>query len=353
MLISISVLVGLIASILTIIFQLPLNSTWRIVLGWVFGALLYGSVLYVTSHLFPEKIRHFLKRMLAASSRELIDLDKSRKLIDLDMPPGEPRVLLASDVLDQQKGNQVAETLLRAVLERAQHAIEQICPSVLCSVKLLRDKNNDSYFQCIYPPRAPAEFDEIVQTISREPTESSYAGQAVDNDDYVFVDDWSMQQKDRISPILPDIAQIYRRNRIYGLVACPIKVETGQELRPAAVLEVVFTKPSGLVDDEITRGFLESIVKQCAAVIQLSQTKDLLLRDSASTLRRVAQYRLPPSIDQRLLWLGENKEELSESEQSELLELAEFAEERTLEKVQAQALLNRLSEACPEMSAAQ
>ena len=78
-----------------------------------------------------------------------------------------------------------------------------------------------------------------------------------------------------------------------------------------------------------------------------------LLRDCASALRRVADYRLPRAIDQRLLWLGENKENLGESEQSELLALAEFAEERTLEKVQAQAVLKRLSQAYPQASAPQ
>lgn len=58
-----------------------------------------------------------------------------------------------------------------------------------------------------------------------------------------------------------------------------------------------------------------------------------VLRDCVETLRQVADYRLPKAMDQRLLWLSENKEKLSGTEREELLALAEFAEQRTLEKV--------------------
>jgi len=49
------------------------------------------------------------------------------------------------------------------------------------------------------------------------------------------------------------------------------------------------------------------------------------------------------------LWLSENKEALSESERDELLEIVEFAEQRTLDKAQAQALLKRLGEVFPQL----
>jgi len=67
-----------------------------------------------------------------------------------------------------------------------------------------------------------------------------------------------------------------------------------------------------------------------------------VLRDCADTLKRVGQYRLPDPINQRLLWLSENKDQLCEEQHGELLALTEFAEQRTLEKVQAQAVLERL-----------
>lgn len=70
-----------------------------------------------------------------------------------------------------------------------------------------------------------------------------------------------------------------------------------------------------------------------------------LLRECAETLQCVANYRLPSAIDKRLQWLAENKEHLSESEREELLALSEFAEQRTLEKVRSQVLLQRIAAA--------
>ena len=73
-----------------------------------------------------------------------------------------------------------------------------------------------------------------------------------------------------------------------------------------------------------------------------------LLRDCAVTLQSVANYRLPAAMDKRLLWLAENKEQLNDAERQELLALSEFAEQRTLEKVQSQAILQRITAAIPD-----
>lgn len=77
------------------------------------------------------------------------------------------------------------------------------------------------------------------------------------------------------------------------------------------------------------------------------------LRDCVAALQRVAAYRLPPALDRRLLWLSENKEALSEAEREELLAAVEFAEERTVEKLQASAALKRLAEVWPHVVANQ
>ena len=79
---------------------------------------------------------------------------------------------------------------------------------------------------------------------------------------------------------------------------------------------------------------------------------ETLLRDCVGALRRVAQYRLPSTFDQRLLWLSEHKEILSPAERQELESLVEFAEERTVEKLQAQAALERVASTWPQILAA-
>jgi hypothetical protein len=70
------------------------------------------------------------------------------------------------------------------------------------------------------------------------------------------------------------------------------------------------------------------------------------LRTCERALRRVADYRLDPALDQRLRDLGERKEWLSQAEHDELLALVAFTQQRTLEKLDAEAALQELQSAC-------
>jgi hypothetical protein len=67
------------------------------------------------------------------------------------------------------------------------------------------------------------------------------------------------------------------------------------------------------------------------------------------TLRRLATYELPPSLDRRLQELGEEKEFLGPAAHEELLSLVAFSQQRTLEKLDAQLALQRLQEVFPEL----
>ena len=80
---------------------------------------------------------------------------------------------------------------------------------------------------------------------------------------------------------------------------------------------------------------------------------EAVLRDCVAALQRVAVYRLPPALDRRLLWLSENKERLTNAEREELLALVDFAGERTVDKLQAQATLQRLAALWPDLAANQ
>ena len=61
-------------------------------------------------------------------------------------------------------------------------------------------------------------------------------------------------------------------------------------------------------------------------------------------------YRLDPALDQRLRHLGERKEWLSTAEHDELLALVAFTQQRTLEKLEAEAALQDLHSACAELA---
>ena len=79
-------------------------------------------------------------------------------------------------------------------------------------------------------------------------------------------------------------------------------------------------------------------------------TVESVILHGAATLRRLAEYRLPPALDERLLWLCENKESLTQTERQELLALVDFADEKTAEKLQAQAALRRIDRVFPKLT---
>jgi hypothetical protein len=75
-----------------------------------------------------------------------------------------------------------------------------------------------------------------------------------------------------------------------------------------------------------------------------------VLRDCVETLGRLANYHLPRALDQRLLWLSENKEALDAAQHEELVALVELADHRALDKVQARAILQQLTKLHPELA---
>jgi hypothetical protein len=76
---------------------------------------------------------------------------------------------------------------------------------------------------------------------------------------------------------------------------------------------------------------------------------EAVLRECVAALRKVAGYRLPPALDERLLWLSEHKSDLSQAERGELAALVELAEERSVDKLQAQAALQRIGAGWPQL----
>lgn len=74
------------------------------------------------------------------------------------------------------------------------------------------------------------------------------------------------------------------------------------------------------------------------------------LRPCWLALRRLADYQLDASLDKRLQELGERKEFLDPGEHGELMALVAFTQQRTLEKLEAQAALPRLHELFPNLA---
>lgn len=73
-------------------------------------------------------------------------------------------------------------------------------------------------------------------------------------------------------------------------------------------------------------------------------------RSCERALRRVADYRLDPALDRRLRDLGERKEWLNPAEHDELLALVAFTQQRTLDKLEAEAALEELQSARAQLA---
>ena len=74
------------------------------------------------------------------------------------------------------------------------------------------------------------------------------------------------------------------------------------------------------------------------------------LSESAMALRRLAAYRLPDELDRRILELSERKDELSDDERAELLAWVQFTQQRSIEKFGAEAALQNLTKAFPDLA---
>ena len=73
------------------------------------------------------------------------------------------------------------------------------------------------------------------------------------------------------------------------------------------------------------------------------------LKACITALRGLAEYELAPALSERLLEMSENKEFLDCDQHDQLLALVEFTQQRSKEKLEAQAALQRLREIIPEM----
>src|SRR3954452_9257627 len=64
----------------------------------------------------------------------------------------------------------------------------------------------------------------------------------------------------------------------------------------------------------------------------------------ASTLSKIADYQLEPSLQDRLQDLGDRKDLLSQLEHNELMALVNFVRKRSIESLEAKLALKQLSE---------
>jgi len=87
-----------------------------------------------------------------------------------------------------------------------------------------------------------------------------------------------------------------------------------------------------------------------AMTATLEPARNSALQASKAALRRIASYELPAELDRRILELGERQAELTDEERAELLAWVEFTQQRSIEKLDAEVALRRLSTEFPELN---
>lgn len=87
-----------------------------------------------------------------------------------------------------------------------------------------------------------------------------------------------------------------------------------------------------------------------SATVLSEPARQAALASSVTALRRLANYVLPPALDRRVLELGERKDELSADERAELMAWVAFTQQRSVEKLEAEAALHRLASVFPELA---
>lgn len=75
----------------------------------------------------------------------------------------------------------------------------------------------------------------------------------------------------------------------------------------------------------------------------------MALGSCVAALRRLAAYQLDSALDRRLQDLSEQKESLSPEAHEELMALVVFTQQRTIDKLEAQLALKRLSKILPDV----
>ena len=86
-----------------------------------------------------------------------------------------------------------------------------------------------------------------------------------------------------------------------------------------------------------------------AALATLEPKMQQALEACIHSLRRLANYELDSDLNQRLLDLGERKDQITKEEHRELIALVNFTQRRSLEKLEAQLALQRLQEIVPDL----
>lgn len=179
---------------------------------------------------------------------------------------------IARHDLDVRDCGQLTDKLFRTALIPIQTAVEQLCPDAVCSIKILRQNDEEEFFECIYGPNPPPKFHGFVEAF-KVLSKESYAGSAFDKAAIVFVGNlWEEDEAgNQIQhPFSADVAVALRNSGVKGLVVAPIflKNDKSGNFEPMAVFKIDFFVIDGLVDNHPTRRTIEFITTRLGSLLQ-------------------------------------------------------------------------------------
>lgn len=222
-------------------------------------------------------VRNFYPNVMeGADGREQEDwLRLQSALVELAGISRSVSEVIDAGVLDMRKPGHVARTLLKAVLIRAQRAVEKLCPDVVCSIKLVKRAADGSLsLECLYVDGGTsARYDAFVKRFKRIRYHNSYSGRALDQNEFVFVPNlWGKEAG--AHPFTRNDAADLEDGGVQGLVVVPVSLPNRDGNQEAKfVFKVDFFVIEGLVDNPPTRRMLEMIAGFCGIVFHFALTK--------------------------------------------------------------------------------
>lgn len=171
--------------------------------------------------------------------------------------------------------HQLTDMLLGVALTHIQKAFERLCPEVVCSIKILRRKAEEEYFECLYGQAWPPQYHDFVNSFKVLNNTNNYAGRALEQGHKVFSGNlWKRTETgDEFHyPYDKEVGKKLQELGVQGVIVAPISLKNADSGRfeARAVFKIDYFVVDGLVDNHPTRRTIEFITSRLGSLLQQS-----------------------------------------------------------------------------------
>lgn len=257
--------------------------------GWIIGILLttaLAAIAFVSTYFA-------LVRKKQRQDRADADWEKVQEALhELSAVERAIQDEIAAGNLDVGDCFQLTINLFRAALTCIQRAIEQLCPKVICSIKIFRRKAEEEYFECVYATAPSADHHGFTNGFKVLNDTNNFTGKAIEEDRIIFSGNlWKENETGNVFqyPYDKEVGKKLEAYGVQGLVVAPISLKNNNNMKfeAKAVFKIVYFVADGLVDNHPTKRTVEFVTARLGSLLQQS----LML--SGSTIDDLTHARTP------------------------------------------------------------